>query len=87
MSRPVDDLIAGLCNSLGACRDENAELAIRVAMAEAERDSYRAVMVAAIHYAHALDSQLEKLKARHHLALDEARRLRVTLLEQSEPAA
>jgi hypothetical protein len=61
---------------------ESCELLVAVtrelALTRAERAGYRLVAVAAIHHAHDLQVELERLRSRYHALLDERRTRRTT---------
>ena len=73
-----------LREQVGACHEQIEDLAERAVNAEVDRDAYRAVAVAGIHYAHELDEKLTEVRARLLHALNDARDLRVALLRQED---
>jgi len=76
-----DSCIEQLADEGAALREHIARLAERAVCAEADRDAFRRVAVAALDRAHDLDVEIIEIRQRYRRALDDARGLRMLLLE------
>lgn len=83
MSRTyVDDCLEQFAFENAALREQVGMLAERAVLAEADRDAFRKVAVAGLDRAHELDVELIEIRERYRRALDDARELRVSLMER-----
>ena len=77
----VDDCLERLASENAALGEQVEILAERGVCAEADRDAFRRVAVAALYRAHDPDVELIEFRERYRRALDDAREMRAYLLQ------
>ena len=82
-----DVVIETLAESEAALLDQIATLADRAVHAEADREAYRLIAVQAIHHICGLRAESDSTTERYHRSLEDARGLRVRLLQADAQVA